>query len=85
MTKLKTLSAVVILSVAVATPVLAHPTHHIRHFRGAYNQMIGPSYIGPYYYAFPSSQGERNIEDFGFSGRDRSRPGGWDPNLNPPS
>jgi hypothetical protein len=80
MTKLKTLSAVVILSAAVATPVFAHSTHHIRHFRGAYNQMIGPSH-----YAVPSSQGERNIEDFGFSGRDRSRPGGWDPNLNPPS
>jgi hypothetical protein len=31
MTKLKTLSAVVILSAAVATPVFAHSTHHIRH------------------------------------------------------
>jgi hypothetical protein len=82
MTKLKTISAVVILSAAVATPVFAQPTHHahVRHFRGAYNQMIGPSY-----YAVPSSQSERNIENFGFSGRDRSRPGGWDPNLNPPS
>jgi hypothetical protein len=80
MTKLKTLSAVVIVSAAVATPAFAHSTHHLRHFRGSYNQMIGP-----YYYAVPSSQGERNIEDFGFSGRDRSRPGGWDPNLNPPS
>jgi hypothetical protein len=81
MTKLKTLSAVVILSAAVATPAFAQPHHaHVRHFRGAYNQMIGPSY-----YAVPSSQSERNIENFGFSGRDRSRPGGWDPNLNPPS
>jgi hypothetical protein len=84
MTSLKTLSAVVILSAAVATPAFAHSTHHVRHhyrdFRGSYNQLIGPSYYG-----VPSSQGERNIEDFGFSGRDRSRPGGWDPNLNPPS
>jgi hypothetical protein len=80
MTKLKTLSAVVILSAAVTTPVFAHPTHHVRHFRGAYNQMIGPSY-----YAVPSSQSERNIENFGFSGRDPSRVGGRDPNLNPPS
>ena len=85
MTKLKTLSAVVIVSAAVATPAFAHSTHHLRHFRGSYNQMIGPSYIGPSYYAVPSSQAERNIENFGFSGRDRSRPGGWDPNLNPPS
>jgi hypothetical protein len=80
MDKLKTLSAVIVLSATLATPVFAQPTHHIRHFRGAYNQMIGPSY-----YPVPSSQSERNIENFGFSGRDRSRPGGWDPNLNPPS
>jgi hypothetical protein len=26
---------------------------------------------------------ERNFDDFGFSGRDSSRPGGEDPNLNP--
>jgi hypothetical protein len=83
MTKMKTLSAAIILSAAIVTPVFAQPTHHGRtddRHRGAYNQMIGPSY-----YAVPSSQDERNIEDFGFSGRDRSRPGGWDPNLNPPS
>lgn len=46
MTKLKTLSAVAILSAAIATPVFAQPTHHgrvhVRHFRGAYNQMIEP-------------------------------------------
>ena len=83
MTSLKTLSAVAILSAAVATPVFAQPTHHVRHhyrdYRGSYNQMIGPSY------AIPSTQSERNIENFGFSGRDPSRPGGMDPNLNPPS
>jgi hypothetical protein len=77
MTKLKTLSAVVILSAAVATPVFAHSTHHIRHFRGSYNQMIGPSY-----YAVPSSRGERNLENFEFN---RSFPGGEDPSNNPPS
>jgi hypothetical protein len=80
MTKLKTLSAVAILSAAVATPVFAQPTHHsrvhVRHFRGAYNQMIGPSY------AIPSSQSERNIENFQFN---RSFPGGEDPSNNPPS
>ncbi len=77
MNKLKTLSAVVILFAAVATPVFAHSTHHIRHFRGAYNKMIGPSY-----HAVPSSQSERAFENFQFN---RSFPGGEDPDLNPPS
>ena len=77
MFKLRTLGAVVVLFAAVATPVFAHPTHHVRHFRGAYNQMIGPSY-----YAVPSSQGERNLENFEFN---RSFPGGADPSNNPPS
>jgi hypothetical protein len=53
MTKLRTLSAVAILSVAIATPVFA-PTasaagrHHARvydqSFRRAYNQLNAPSY-----------------------------------------
>ena len=81
MTSLKTLSAVVVLSAAVATPAFAHSSHHVRHhyrdFRGSYNQMIGPSY-----YAVPSSQGERNLENFEFN---RSFPGGADPSNNPPS
>ena len=82
MTNMRALGAVIILSAAVATPVFAqdHGRAHVRHFRGAYNQMIGPSYN-----AVPSSQSQRNLEDFGFSGRDPSRPGGMDPNLNPPS
>jgi hypothetical protein len=80
MTKMKTLSAVMILSAAVATPVFAQPTHHRRaydQFRGSYNQLNGPAY------AVPSTQEERNIENFGFSGRDPSRVGGEDPSLNP--
>jgi hypothetical protein len=81
MTSLKTLGAVVVLSAAVATPAFAYSTHHVRHhhrdFRGSYNQMIGPSY-----YAIPSLQGERNLENFEFN---RSFPGGADPDLNPPS
>jgi hypothetical protein len=78
MTKIKTLTAVVILSTAVATPVFAKGNlpHH-ESFRGAYNQVTEPSF------AVPSTQAERNIENFGFSGRDPSRPGGWDPSLNP--
>ena len=34
-------------------------------------------------FAVPSTQAERNIQNFGFSGRDPSRVGGWDPSLNP--
>jgi hypothetical protein len=81
MTKMKALSAVIILSAAIATPVFAQgTTHHSRaldRFRGTYNQFNGPSY------AVPDAQDRRNIEDFGFSGRDPSRPGGEDPSLNP--
>ena len=80
MTMMKTLTAVVILSTAVATPVFAKgKTYHSETFTGAYNQMSEPSF------AVPSTRAERNIENFGFSGRDPSRVGGWDPNLNPPS
>jgi hypothetical protein len=43
----------------------------------AYNQMTEP------FYAAPQTQGERNIENFGFSGRDPSRVGGEDPSLRP--
>jgi hypothetical protein len=42
-------------------------------FRGAYN---GPVDI-------PQSMDERNIENFGFSGRDPSRVGGEDSSLHP--
>jgi hypothetical protein len=45
-------------------------------FLGSYNQLNGPSY------AVPQTQAQRNIENFGFSGRDPSRPGGWDTSLN---
>jgi hypothetical protein len=85
MTKLKTLSAIAILATAIASPVFAQdavvfqPTHRgraydQRNFRGAYNQLNGP--------VAPTESG-RNIENFGFSGRDRSYPGGEDPYLKP--
>jgi hypothetical protein len=77
MTKLKALNAVIILSAAIATPVFAQPVHHARNFRGAYNQMTEPSY------AIPQTQDERNLENFGFTGRDPSRVGGEDPSLRP--
>jgi hypothetical protein len=77
MTKLKALSAVIILCTAVATPVFAQSTHHVRNFRGAYNRMTEPSY------AIPQTQDQRNLENFGFTGRDPSRVGGEDPSLRP--
>jgi hypothetical protein len=78
MTNLKALTAVIILSATVATPVFAkeHGRAYDR-YRGAYNQLSEPSY------AIPESRGQRNIENFGFSGMDRSRVGGQDPSLNP--
>lgn len=88
MTRLKTLSAIAILATAIASPVFAQeagtlrPTHHgrahdQRNFRGAYDQLNVPFYAGP------RTDSERNIEDFGFSGTDRSFPGGEDPSLKP--
>lgn len=78
MTKIKTLTAVMILSTAVVTPVFAKANlPHNESFRRAYNQMTEPSF------ALPQTRAERNIENFGFSGRDPSRVGGWDPSLNP--
>jgi hypothetical protein len=57
------------------TPAIAQGPY----FRGAYDQWNG------YYNDTPRTlDEERNLEDFGFSGRDTSRPGGEDPSLNPP-
>lgn len=84
MTRMKTLSAVLILSAAVAAPALAQtPSHHSRTydesgFRGAYNQLDTPFYAAP-----RTNDFYWNGENFGFSGRDRSRVGGESPSLNP--
>jgi hypothetical protein len=78
MTKLKILTAAMILSTAVATPVLAKGmNYHSESFRRAYNQVTGPSF------ATPRTEAERNKENFGFSGMDRSWVGGEDPSLHP--
>jgi hypothetical protein len=76
MTNVKALCAALILSAAIATPAFAHTKHHSRlnDFRRAYDQ-LDPDSI----------QAQQNLEDFGFSGRDPSRVGGWDPSLNPGS
>jgi hypothetical protein len=99
MTKMKALGAVIILSAAFAAPVFAHAaigpgnglepqlvtnyrsTDRVpdeQNFRGAYN-LSGASFG-----ARPLTNEERrNIEDFGFSGRDPSRVGSEDPYLHP--
>jgi hypothetical protein len=99
MIKMKALSAAIILSAAVAAPAFAQEAGAIgpgndyrmesqpvvnyrkaikQNFRGAYNQS------GASFYARPLTNEERrNIEDFGFSGRDPSMPGGEDPYLHP--
>jgi hypothetical protein len=78
MTNVKTLSAVIILATAIATPAFAkeHGRANDR-YRGAYNQMIEPSF------AAPGTRAGRSIEDFGSGARDPSRPGGFDPSFNP--
>jgi hypothetical protein len=76
-TMTKALSAAVFLSAALAAPVFAQEagtmgprSYNDWNFRGAHNGQI-----------YRSQVARRNQEDFGFTGRDRSRPGGWDPHL----
>jgi hypothetical protein len=88
MTKMKALSAAIILSAAITTPVFAqdagvrgpgsHDGFEQKH-RGAYNQVNRP------FYATPGTRDSWNIENFGSSERDPSRPGGEDPSLKQPS
>lgn len=83
MTTIKTLSAIAIFSAAVAAPAFAQDGtwESGRHFSPytyqSYDRMDTP-------YATPVARDEyRNLENFGFSGRDPSRVGGENPNLNP--
>ena len=99
MIKMKALGAAIILSAAVATPVFAQDAGAIgpgtryglesqpvanhrgasnQNFRGAYNQSGAPFYARPL-----TNEERRNIENFGFSGRDPSRVGGEDAWLHP--
>ena len=87
--KIKTLSAIAILTAAVATPVFAQDAgvrgpgsryglEQQRGSRGAYNQLNGPSYTTA---RALDDEDKRDIENFGFSGRDPSVPGGRDASL----
>jgi hypothetical protein len=76
--KIETLGAAMILSAAVATPGFAKDSaHRDKHFRGGYNRMTNSSF------AVAKTRAGRNTQNFGFSGRDRSYPGGWNPYLPP--
>jgi hypothetical protein len=87
MTKIKTLSATIILSAAVITPVFAQDAgvrgpgsrYGSEPHRGAYNQLNGPSYVTP------RTRGGRNTENFGSIERDPSVPAGEDTTLRPSS
>ena len=82
---IKTLSAIVVLTVALGSPVFAQDmtadgmTHHkssyaTRHFRNAYNRAPG-------FYAGARAGDDWFTENYGL---DRSFPGGRDPDFNPP-
>jgi hypothetical protein len=75
MTSLKTLSAIALLSAAIASPAFAQgQMHHGKAYRhlNAYNQLNGPAYTAPF-----------TTDYWGAMERDRSRIGGEDPDFNP--
>lgn len=85
MTCLKAIAAAAIASVSLATPVFAQDG-------GAYGPYVRSAPYAGYaphrYYREsprvlppPTSEAYRNLENFGFTGRDPSRVGGYDPNL----
>jgi hypothetical protein len=86
MIKMKALGAAIILSAAVVTPVFAQDagaiygleSRPVTNYRGAYNQSEASFYARPL-----TNEERRNIENFGFSGRDPSRVGGEDAWLHP--
>ena len=86
MTKMKALGAALILSAAVVTPVFAQHAGAIEpgNRYGLESQVVTYNRSGAPFYARPLTNEERrNIEDFGFSGRDPSRVGGEDAWLHP--
>jgi hypothetical protein len=91
MIKMKALGAAIILAAVVATPVFAQnagaigpgnryglESQPVTNYRGTYNQSGAPFYARPL-----TNEERRNLENFGFSGRDPSRVGGEDAWLHP--
>lgn len=50
----------------------------LQRFYRSYNQ-VGPAVVAPP----AASEADHNLQGFGFTGRDPSRVGGYNPNLNP--
>jgi hypothetical protein len=79
LTKQKIISAI-ILSAAVVTPAFAQdvrvhgPNHHVRSHN---HQSVRGEYAAPL-----TGEEYRNLENYGFSGKDPSRVGGEDADLN---
>jgi hypothetical protein len=78
---IKTLSAVALVTAALASPVFAQddtapqkPAHALHHYRGTYNQVQQPGFAAP-----------RAGSYFDNESLDHSRIGGHDPDFNPPS
>jgi hypothetical protein len=86
MIKMKALGAAIILSAAVATPVFAQGAGAIGpgNRYGLESQLVTYNRSEAPFYARPLTNEERrNVENFGFSGRDPSRVGGEDAWLHP--
>jgi hypothetical protein len=73
-TVLTILGALLISGLAIQ--MAAASEHHTK-FRRAYNQWNGPVVVTP------TARYNWDTNGFGFSGRDPSRVGGWDPSLHP--
>lgn len=85
MTRLKIASAAVLLSAAIATPVLAQEVIPGPGVRYGFESRPGPTYYQSYdEYDAPLVVGPRYYrDDFYYGYRDRSRPGGYSPSRNP--
>jgi hypothetical protein len=92
---MKALSAVLVLSVMIAAPAFAKSSSHrgatskhgsmSRHVRAHHRSYVRGAFIPrqPSDRYDPDPEFQRNIDNFGFSGRDPSRIGGEDPSLHP--
>jgi hypothetical protein len=91
---MKVISAAVVLSATIAGPVFAQDVEYgpaagaapyVAHGPGSRAQTFYRSYDrAPGDYLPGDIDQHRNLQNFGFSGRDPSRVGGQSPNLTPP-
>ena len=96
MNYMRTIAAAAILSASIASPVFAQEVGNVNYvgaaygshvhgrearlqrFYRSYNQ-VGPSVVAPPV----AGEAFHNLQGFGLAGRDPSRVGGYNPNLNP--